>query len=646
MNGGSRKTASPIVRFRVEFSQVSYAMRPGTSLMRMLHTRVVRFLLDRFSFLTLRLLGVAALCGACGSSCLLAVVPLQLTAKPGYPVKLVRVGGGDYFADFGLDWFGKLQLRITSPAAGRIVTVMMGEKEFPADHVDVHPGGCIAFYETQIVLRRGLHLYDVALPRPDARRMPASIGAVMPFRYAQIIGSPSSLTSRDVIQVRVHYPFSRNAAQFTSSSHTLDAVWHLCHHSIEATSFCGIFADGNRERRPYEADDLIAELDWFTNTTDTTLPAMTDRYLIYHPTWPTEWIMQSVLMAWYDYLYTGDTTLLRDNYAALKAKTLTALERPDGLISTVNPPVSKAVLRSIYRHKPIRDIVDWPPNQRHGYVMRPINMVVNAFHYRSLVLMARIAGALGHAKDQRFFESRAELLRATIDRLLLDATTGLYIDGIGTRHSSEHANLFALAFGLAPRADQSRIADFLVKQGMGCSVYPAQYLLEALYVAGRGEAALKLMLSHGRHSWMHMLQEGSTITTEAWTFRSKPNEDWNHVWGSAPANIIPRFLMGIRPLTPGFSKALIAPQPGDLTTATITVPTVRGTITESWERKAGDIGMTVTLPTGMTARIQLPPSLVRSKTVVLNGKRVEPQRNGNFFVIDGAAAGRQHIVIK
>ncbi|NNM86312.1 MAG: alpha-L-rhamnosidase, partial [Phycisphaerales bacterium] len=295
---------------------------------------------------------------------------------------------------------------------------------------------------------------------------------------------------------------------------------------------------------------------------------------------------------------------------------------------------------------PIRDIVDWPPDQRHGYVMRPVNTVVNAFHYRSLVLMARIAGALGHAKDQRFFTSRARLLRATMNRLLLNPTTGLYIDGIGTRHSSEHANLFALAFGIAPRADQSRIADFLVKQGMGCSVYPAQYLLEALYVAGRGEAALKLMISHGRHSWMHMLQEGSTMTTEAWTFRSKPNEDWNHVWGSAPANIIPRFLMGIRPLTPGFAKALVAPQPGDLTTAKITVPTVHGAITESWYRKGRDVRMTVTLPSGMTARIQLPASLVRGKALELNGKRVEPQRNGDVVVIHGVAAGRQHIVIK
>ena len=569
----------------------------------------------------------------------------RLVRHSGTPVKFVRTGHGDYFADFGLDWFGQLRLRLTSPATGPSVTVLLGEKLSGPDRIDPHPGGYIAFHQVSIRLRKGTHVYNVPLTKRDARRMPAYIGAVMPFRYAQVIGCPSALTRQDMVQIRVHYPFDRKIAQFKSSNRNLNAVWNLCHHTIEAVSFCGLFVDGNRERRPYEADDLIAELDWFNNTTDTTLPEISDQYLIYHPTWPTEWIMQSVLMAWYDYLYTGDKTLIRHNYAALKAKTLVALERPDGLISTVTPPVPRSVLRSIYRRRPIRDVVDWPPDERDGFVMRPINTVVNAFHYRSLVLMSRIAGALGHIRDQRFFESRARLLRRTMNKLLISKQTGLYVDGIGTTHSSLQANLFPLAFGLVPKADQDRIENFLIHQGMRCSVYGAQFLLQALYRAGHGEAALKLMISRSRHSWMHMLAEGSTITTEAWTFHSKPNEDWNHVWGSAPANIIPRYLMGIRPLAPGFTKALIAPQPGNLTAANITVPTVHGTIAESWSRKGRNISMTVTVPPGITARIQLPASLMHGMELQFNGKRITPQRDGKYIFIHGVPAGRQRITI-
>ncbi len=565
--------------------------------------------------------------------------PLVTRLSP--PVRWIRTGPGDYFADFGLDWFGQLHLRIDSPSAGKVITVLMGEKALPDGRVNPHPGGQITFYKTHLTLLRGVHLYNVPLPRPDYRRMPASIGAVMPFRYAEILGCPSTLHRRDVLQMRVHYQFNRRAAQFDSSNKNLNAVWSLCHHTIEATSFCGIFADGNRERRPYEADDLIAELDWFNNTTDTTLPEITDRYLIDHPTWPTEWIMQSVLMAWYDYLYTGHKNLIENNYAALKAKTLVALERPDGLISTVYPPVSQAVLKSIYRRKPIRDIVDWPPDMRDGYVMRPINTVVNAFHYRSMVLMSRIAAALGHKRDARYFSARARLIRRTMNRLLINPATGLYVDGIGTTHSAIQANLFPLAFGIPPRADRAHIADFLVKQGMRCSVYGAQYLLMALYRTGRGGAALKLMTSTGTNSWMHMLAEGTTMTAEAWTFRSKPNEDWNHVWGAAPANIIPRYLMGIRPGNPGFTEAIIAPQPGNLTFAHITVPTVRGQIVETIRQGPQYFQMAFTLPHGISAAVSLPPNWRNAHTITLNGtvlhsgaraKRLSKLRPGHYVV--------------
>lgn len=553
-----------------------------------------------------------------------ATFPMRpLVRKSAGPIKLVERAPGDYFADFGLDWFAQLHLRIASPSSGKVVTVMVGERVLPGDRINPHPGGYITYYKTHLRLRRGVHVYNVPLPRSDDRRMPPSIGAVIPFRYAQIIGCPSKLRRRDVLQVRVHYPFDRRAAQFYSSNRDLNAVWRLCHHTIEAVTFCGLFIDGNRERRPYEADALIAELDWFNNTTGTSLPARTDQYLIYHPTWPTEWIMQSVLAAWYDYLYTGSKTLIRDNYTALKAKTLFALERPDGLISTVKPPVPLAVLRSIHRTRPIRAVVDWPQDERDGFVMRPINTVVNAFHYQSMLLMSRIATALGHRRDAKYFAARARLVRTSMNRLLINPVTGLYVDGIGTKHSSIQANLFPLAFGIPPRADQSHIADFLVKQGMRCSVYGAQYLLMALYRAHRGQAALKLLSSPGRHSWMEMIHEGSTLTTEAWSLRIKPNEDWNHIWGAAPGNIIPRYLMGVRPLRPGFVKALIAPQPGNLKFARITIPTVHGEIAEDIRQSAKQCKMSVTIPMGIHASIRLPPKWRHVGSITLDGRRLK-----------------------
>jgi hypothetical protein len=93
-------------------------------------------------------------------------------------------------------------------------------------------------------------------------------------------------------------------------------------------------------------------------------------------------------------------------------------------------------------------------------------------------------------------------------------------------------------------------------------VYGAQYLLEALFEAGLEDDALALMTRDDMRSWLNMLEAGSTITAEAWDIRLKPNEDWNHAWGAVPANIVPRYVLGVRPLEAGFGTLLVRPQVG------------------------------------------------------------------------------------
>ncbi len=132
-----------------------------------------------------------------------------------------------------------------------------------------------------------------------------------------------------------------------------------------------------------------------------------------------------------------------------------------------------------------------------------------------------------------------------------------------------------LAFDLVPEAWRKRVVAFVKSRGMACSVYGAQFLLEAMYLNNEYEYALELLTAQHDRSWWNMIQAGSTITMEAWDWKYKNNLDWNHAWGAAPANIIPRFLMGIRPLEPGYKKVLIQPQPGKLERAKIKHPTMQ-----------------------------------------------------------------------
>lgn len=65
---------------------------------------------------------------------------------------------------------------------------------------------------------------------------------------------------------------------------------------------------------------------------------------------------------------------------------------------------------------------------------------------------------------------------------------------------------------------------------------------------------------------------------EAWTEEEKPNLTYSHAWGATPADIIPRFLVGATPMTPGWYTARLKPQPGGLPQFNSSVPTPRGQI--------------------------------------------------------------------
>jgi alpha-L-rhamnosidase len=568
-----------------------------------------------------------------------SISPLTIAVDRIAPTQVIETEPGHLFVDFGQDSFAGLELTVPNPQPGQQLTVTLGEKLSGPQTIDQKPGGSVRCLVSTIVLEADKETYLVPLTPADQRQTSAEVGPVMPFRYVEIEGAPSGLDKDHIVQLAAHYPFDDKAAQFNCSDPKLNAVWNLCHHTIKATSFAGIFIDGDRERHPYEADAYFGQLGWYYSTTDTTLPRISWEHLIDHPTWPTEWILFSVLLAWNDYQYTGDTAGLNQFYNDLQAKTLIALERPDGLISTVEPPVPKEVDQAIHI-KSIRDIVDWPRGERDGYDMKPVNTVVNAFHALALQRMAQIARVLNHPDDATRFETAAKQTTDSLNAKLFDPETGLYVDGEGSSHSSAHANFFPLAFGLVPPERQEKIAAYLAGRGMPCSVYGAQFLLEALFDHGQADAALALITADGDRSWSHMVDNGLTMTSEAWDGKYKPNQDWNHVWGAAPANIIPRKLMGIEPLEPGFAKILIQPRPTSLKWAEMRVPTVRGSLFVRFEHEPGYL-LTVEIPPNTTARIGIPVTAPDGPAnLLLDGKSVEGIVTAKTVFIDNVGPGR------
>ncbi len=525
------------------------------------------------------------------------------------PGRIVKLAKERYFFDFGADAFGTLSLFLRSPQPDSL-TVYLGEKLNSDGTIDRNPGGSIRYQKIIIPGIPPNQVYLLQLPagrntHPPSIALPDSFGVIMPFRYCEIENLEVPIKDVKISQKAYYYHFNDTASAFTSSDTILNQIWEMCKHTVKATSFTGLYIDGDRERTPYEADAYINQLSHYCIDNDYSMAGRTNAYFIDHPTWPTEWILQTASLFYNDYLYTGNSAPLIKYYSALKNKMLIELERQDGLISTKLAPESDSLLRHVgfknNSKETIRDIVDWPTGERDGYEMVNINTVVNAFHYSNLRLMAEIAGVLGKANDSAFYSHKALLVKNSINGKLFDTRKGIYIDGEGSGHSSLHANLFPLVFGLVPEGNVASVISFIKSRGMACSVYGAQYLLEGLYSNGEGSYGLQLMTATDDRSWWNMIKAGSTITMEAWDMKYKPNSDWNHPWGAAPANIITRYMWGITPATPGFTKVRIRPQLASLTFSKIKVPTMNGPIRA--EYKQTDIKhklFVIELPPGIT----------------------------------------------
>jgi predicted amidohydrolase len=597
-----------------------------------------------------------------------AVSRYPLTIEDEHPVKISVLEKGRYYIDFEKAAFGRLKLTLTSANGNETVTVRLGER-VKNGQVDRAPGGSIRYSAYRLPLMKGTHTYTIKI-RPNRRNtnvaktggakpilMPDYIGEVTPFRCCEIENYHSELKITDVVRHSVSYPFDETASMFNSSDAVLNRVWELCKHAIKATSFAGTYIDGDRERIPYEREALISQLGHYCVDREFALARHSHEYLIQHPTWPTEWIMQSVWMAWNDYMYTGNAASLNKCYEDLKAKTLLGLKDGNGLISTKTGKMTPRFLKTIYfNDKAIRDIVDWPHTgilglgkgelgETDGFVFKDYNVVVNAYHYWSLCQMAQIAEVTGRADDAAEFRRLSEQHKKDFNRLFFDAKRGRYKDGTDTDHSSLHANMFPLAFGLVPEKNIKGVLDYVRSRGMACSISGALVLMEALYNNNDAAYALKLLASTAERGWYNTIRIGATLTLEAWDNKYKPNLDWNQSAGSSPASIIPRKLMGIEPLEAGFRKIRIKPQPATLRHAEIKMPSVRGDIYVSFDNQPGkEYALEVEIPANSVAEVWV-PLFSKKYNLAVDGVSQKGTVKGGFVTVE-IGSGRHKIGLR
>jgi hypothetical protein len=308
-----------------------------------------------------------------------ASYPLQINDE--WPVKIKSLGEKHSFIDFGKDSFGRLKLTFTSNQETDTVIIRMGEATKDGQ-VNRDPKYSIRYEEYKLPLMAGTHTYTVKMSPSRGRQMPDYIGNVIPFRYCELENYPADLRAEQIVRQTVNYPFDETASMFHSSDTVLNQVWEFCKYSIKATSFSGVFIDGDRERVSYEGDMLIGQLTRYAVDRQYEFARHSYENLIYSPTWPTEWNIHGVTLAWHDYLYTGNPASLQKLYEELKIKSLIGLTEKNGLISTRTGKQTPELLASLHfsNGSQMRDIVDFPTTS--SYYQTPyIRVADNQFSF-------------------------------------------------------------------------------------------------------------------------------------------------------------------------------------------------------------------------------------------------------------------------
>jgi len=341
--------------------------------------------------------------------------------------------------------------------------------------------------------------------------------------------------------------------------------------------------------RPYLARQDLRKYAWLLRAT---------KFRPFHTSYALLWLQ--MLMAYTD--YTGDKTLaeeltpevhaLLEQFATYRGKNGLLSEAPDYMfMDWVN-------IAGFEAHHP-------PAVIGQGYM--------TAFYYRALADGIRVAGFAGDRALATKYAAMREEIRAAYNRELWDEKAGLYRDGkpfvtsvkpgdwlpadkdVET-HSTQN-NVLAVLYDLAPARNQAPILRQLLKGDLNTQPYYMYFVFEALEHAGLFEEFGVAQM----HRWK--------IQPDTQTFREMWNTgDYSHSWECSPLYEMSTRILGISPSSPGFDRVRIHPETCGLSWAKGTMPTPHGPVSVSWTRSAGEFRLTVEVPPGTTADLELPAS--------------------------------------
>lgn len=229
----------------------------------------------------------------------------------------------------------------------------------------------------------------------------------------------------------------------------------------------------------------------------------------------------------------------------------------------------------------------------------PLNMFLSlAFKAGSF-----IAEACGADKEARKWAEISKEMRPRINRLFWDPSAEAFLTYVGDRAPKHYCELTQSLALLSGTADKAKTRNHL-REGLLArrEDWVETTLSQSLY---KYEAILSGGTKFGRRvfdaidsEWGAMLEKGATSFWETREGSEAFNQAGSlcHGWSATPVYFYGAYILGVRPVEPGFKKFIVEPMPCALNSAKGTVPTPHGPIHVEWTRSGSKIRLRIKHP--------------------------------------------------
>ena len=195
------------------------------------------------------------------------------------PAKILSRTKTSVVYDFGKEFQGGVRLKVSNSSfTGTSVGIKCGESYDSKTLTVTSTWG----WEFTWVLRKSIQEQQVLEQHK-----------YMECRFVEL---NTTMITNEVIELEawvIRYPYISSDSSFRSDNSTLNAVWELARYTLEATSLDTYTDSNTRERRPYEADGIIAATSRLLVQRDVLFARHSHAWVLQNPTWPVEWKLLS-----------------------------------------------------------------------------------------------------------------------------------------------------------------------------------------------------------------------------------------------------------------------------------------------------------------------------------------------------------------